>query len=247
MLENRAEINTIFASIKRDTDRIYIAPFTNTAQEREIALREKVAEVQYGDYMAKIAQHHSIPVMDHEVDLALKTLPIGALILDVGGCWGWHWRRLRSYRPDVTVFIVDFIRANLEHAKAVLGDLVDDKVHLVHGDATQLPFPNECFDLVWTVQTFQHIPDFESAVRESHRVLRCGGEFINYSFNRTLLVEFLYRIFGKSYHIEGWRDNYYLARASKRQKEIVKAIFGVEIESRFTEIIFQPDLKITIT
>lgn len=106
-------------------------------------------------------------------------MPQGALILDVGGCWGWHWRRLSKTRPDVGVLIVDFVRANLVHAQNVLGELVGDQVALMHADATALPFIVDSrfkgFNGVWTVQTFQHIPAYDKAVAEAFRVLKGGG------------------------------------------------------------------------
>ena len=128
-----------------------------------------------------------------------------------------------------------------------MDELLHDQIFLVHGDATQLPFPDDTFDLVWTVQTLQHIPDFEPAVQESHRVLTVGGTFINYSINRALLIEFIYKLFRKKYHIKGHNVSMYLALASNEQKQIIKYIFGNEVYSRFTEILFHPDIKFSLT
>ena len=55
--------------------------------------------------------------MDHEVEQFISDLPMNSIILDVGGCWGWHWRNLEVIRPDIDVVIVDFVRANLIHVK----------------------------------------------------------------------------------------------------------------------------------
>lgn len=133
---------------------------------------------------------YSIPVMSHEVDRFLASMPHGALILDVGGCWDWHWRRLAKSRPDVGVLIIDFVRASLIHAEKVLGSLVGTQVALMHADATALPFTDAGadfpgFDGVWSVQTFQHIPDFSQACHEALRVLKTGGRLENYSLHVT--------------------------------------------------------------
>jgi SAM-dependent methyltransferase len=62
----------------------------------------------------------------------------------------------------------------------------------VEGDATQLPFPDGTFDLVWSHGVIHHIPETEQAVAEFHRVLRPGGtallmvyhkNSLNYRFN----------------------------------------------------------------
>jgi hypothetical protein len=86
-------------------------------------LRERVATAQYANYLDAINRDHSIAVMDHEVNRFLAKIPQGGLILDVIGCWGWHWRRLAMTRPDVGVLIVDFVRSNLPHAHNILGEL----------------------------------------------------------------------------------------------------------------------------
>ena len=244
LLENRVLApDKIYSSIKE----------TDISQSIEIKLREEVASKHYDDYLAAISKSHSISVMDYEVERFLSKLPGNALILDVGGCWGWHWRNLADKHPDVSVIIVDFVRANLVHAKNVLADLVGKQVALMHADAKNLPFQiNEKFhgfDGVWTVQTFQHIPDFSKAVFEAHRVLNIGGFFANYSLNKTPFNRFVYKCLGKKFHIKGdVEGSYYLERASSTQRDIVSFFFGVEnTEDRFTECLFHPDLKLGFT
>jgi len=157
-------------------DGIFGNDIDTSEQNDELKLRESVAAQDYDNYLDSIRYSHSIPVMDYEVDRFLQEVPQDSVILDIGGCWGWHWRRLSQTRPDVGVVIVDFVRSNLIHAKNVLGDLVGTNIALLHADATKLPFSGENkFDAVWTVQTFQHILDFEGAVREAYRLLRGGG------------------------------------------------------------------------
>lgn len=236
-------------------DGIYSAPMplpVLSEQGAERELREHVAMQQYDDYLSTIAQNHSIPVMDYEVDRFLASMPHGALILDVGGCWGWHWRRLAATRPDVGVLIVDFVRGNLGHARKVLGSLVGTQVALMHADATSLPFPNADaavtgFDGVWTVQVFQHIPDFDRACREASRVLKPGGRFVNFSLHITPFNRMVYRLLGKNFHTEGMMKNiFHLTRANESQKRVVAGIFG-GVEDRYTECLFHPDLKFTLS
>ena len=49
------------------------------------------------------------------------------------------------------------------------------KIDLLHASATDIPVPDASFDLVFCHQTFHHIADQESAIREFFRVLRPGG------------------------------------------------------------------------
>ncbi len=239
-------IEDILSDLKLGEDNIFSYDFTNTEQDEERKLRESVGSQDYQDYLDKISNHHSIPVMDREVDLLLKKTPPHGIIVDVGGCWGWHWRRMKYIRPDVFVFIVDFVRENLIHARNILGHQINKNIFLVHGDATSLIFQDNTFDGWWSVQTLQHIPNFEKAVKEAWRVLRSGGIFANYSLNIQSLVRFVYRAMGKRYHIAGpIPGTFYLARASDEQLKTVAEIFSNDVQQRFTEILFNPDFKIT--
>jgi ubiquinone/menaquinone biosynthesis C-methylase UbiE len=216
-------------------------------QSAEIELRERVASEHYGNYLDAISRSHSISVMDHEVDRFLSKMPVGALILDIGGCWGWHWRRLAHTRPDVGVLIIDFVRSNLTHAQGVLGELVGHQVALMHADATALPFKVDAnflgFDGIWTVQTFQHIPCFDKAVSEACSVLKRGGIFANYSLNVQPPIRCLYHLLGRRYITEGKVEGaFWLARASKKQKRGIEAAFGGTVYERWSEILYSPEL-----
>ena len=246
--------NCLLPGIVLAEDGIYSGMDVNDSmQSLEIAMREKVADRKYNDYLETISENHSIPVMDFEVDQFISDLPMNSIIVDVGGCWGWHWRNLKVVRPDINVVIVDFVRANLLHAKNVLGDIIGRKIWLVHADAKNLPFQISCkfkgFNAVWTVQTFQHIPDFESVVRESFRVLCDEGYFANYALHNTPLNRFIYFCFNKYFHSKGEvKGSYYLERANQDQLNIISNIFGKQnIWERFTENLFHPDLKLKVT
>lgn len=123
--------------------------------------------------------------------------------------------------------------------------MINNNIFLIHGDATQLPFPDYSFDGYWSVQTLQHIPDYLKAIQEAYRVLRVPGHFVNYSLNNNKVIGLIYRLCRKRYQIKGKiPGNYYLARVSKEQENIVAQVFQNNIVCRYTEILFQPDLRI---
>ena len=175
-------LQEMLASVAQlDQDGIYRCEFTNQAQAVEIEMRELVAAERYDDPLEKIASHHSIPVMDYEVDRFLTQVPKHGRIVDVGGCWGWHWRTLATRRPDAQVVIVDFVRANLMHARALLGDAISKTIFLVHGNADRPSFRNPS-----TPTDGSDAPTYSgvSAGRlGSLRVLRPSGVFANYLLN----------------------------------------------------------------
>jgi len=50
-----------------------------------------------------------------------------------------------------------------------------EKVHFICGDATNLPFDNESFDVVTMFDVIEHVPDHQKAISEALRVLKPKG------------------------------------------------------------------------
>jgi SAM-dependent methyltransferase len=49
---------------------------------------------------------------------------------------------------------------------------------LLRADIRDLPFRDESFDVIYTMGTIEHIPEYRHAIREIHRVLKRGGTAI---------------------------------------------------------------------
>lgn len=236
----------LLSQMQLGDDGIYSYAFTNVEQAVELEMRERIAGKSYDHPLAKITEHHSIPVMDFEVARFLEQIPERARVIDVGGCWGWHWRKLKQIRPDVQIFIVDFVRASLLHAKTLLGEAINRSIFLIHGDATDLKFPDESFDCYWSVQTLQHVVCFETALNEALRVLKRGGVFANYSLNEGAAIRWLYRIARRHYVKKGWvEDSFWLSRASEEQKQMIESIFATKVCERLSEILYKPELRVS--
>ena len=241
-MTNNVELQEILDKLILDDDGIYSYAFNNTDQKDEIKTRISVADEVYDDYLSVLSQHHSIPVMDKEVRLFCDKMPENARIIDVGGCWGWHWRDVSKIRPDIKIFIVDFIKGNLHHAKNILKEDINQSVFLIHGDATDL-----IFDGYWSVQTLQHIPNFKKTILEAYRVLKKDGLFANYSLNNQFVIRFIYKLLGREYIVQGNSTHFYLSRASQEQKDVVSEVFEQDVQLRHSEIIFKPELKISFS
>ena len=50
------------------------------------------------------------------------------------------------------------------------------------GDADALPFPDESFDIVLSLNGFHAFPDKDAAFKETYRVLKKGGIFCGYFY-----------------------------------------------------------------
>lgn len=235
--------------LQQDSDGIYGHAPTNLAQQDEAEFRDLIANLPVDrNVLREVARHHSIEVMDREVRRFVSRLPLNARIVDVGGCWGWHWRELPRFRPDVQVFIVDFVRSNLKCAKTILESQIGTSIFLVHGDAMALDFPANSFDGYWSVQTLQHIPNMDAVLGEARRVLKAGGQFANYSLNVQPIIRAMFRLARKPYVIDGrYGDHLFLRRAAKTDLERISDRFNTSASRRFSEFLFQPNLRTTFT
>jgi ubiquinone/menaquinone biosynthesis C-methylase UbiE len=101
-------------------------------------------------------------------------------VLDVGSGVGGTSRCLaREFGCHVTgIDLTDeYCRAAaMLSARIGLGELVDYR----QGDATNLPFPDHSFDIVWTEHVAMNIPDKPRLYREMYRVLKPGGTLAIY-------------------------------------------------------------------
>ena len=239
---------SIFEGAVQQEDGIWGVVDNYGDQALEKSLREEVAEKDYEDYLEVISKHHSISVMDNEVKKFISEIPHGGIILDIGGCWGWHWRFLADHRPDLTIFIVDLIRQNLVHAKSVLKELVEsERCFLVHGNAISLKFKDESFDGIWSVQTTQHIPNYELAIREIFRVLKPGGIFSDHNLNTAKGTKAIYKLMGRNYHEDGIiGGKFLLRRVNQDTLKSVELIFNNKALVTYSEVLFSPELKLPL-
>lgn len=98
----------------------------------------------------------------------LLEVPVGTGVLTMP-----VYRELR--KADITCldYSADMMAAAQKRADA----LGIQNIRFCQGDVGALPFEDECFDLVLSLNGFHAFPDKEAAYRETFRVLRPGGVF----------------------------------------------------------------------
>jgi SAM-dependent methyltransferase len=89
--------------------------------------------------------------------------------VDVGSGSGGNSQVLASLGWSVTA---------LEHSPAAAELTAARGVAVVRGDARQLPFADESFDLVMSTDVWEHIEDDECVAQEAFRVCRPGGRLL---------------------------------------------------------------------
>ena len=123
------------------------------------------------------------------------------------------------------------------------------KMHsLVENQQIALPFPNEIFDGIWSVQVTQHIELWQDAYNEIKRVMKCGSKFIDYNLRINPFIKLIYKLLGEKYFEEGHIENFYYLRKFKSGFEHqISDIFNSKVVLDYSECLFHPDLKITVT
>ena len=225
-------------------NKIYKKNINSLYQNKEFIIRKKIAKKNYQNYLNEISLHHSINVMDKEVEKFINLLPKKSIICDIGGSWGWHWRNVSVIRPDIKIIIVDFIFENLLIAKKILNDKVNKQIFLINDDCCNFYIKNNFFDGIWSVQTLQHVPNYNKVYKNIYNQLKNGAYFYNCNLNINYLINFIYSILNKKYLIKGYNNNYYLERSNKKQKKILEKIFKNKSITIYSELLFHPDLKI---
>ena len=100
----------------------------------------------------------------------------GDVALDVG-CGAGH-TAFALAGVAARVVALDLTQAMLEQTRTGAVDRGLRHVEAREGDAEQLPFDDESFDVVTSRLAAHHFPHAERFVAEAHRVLRPGGRFV---------------------------------------------------------------------
>ena len=104
-------------------------------------------------------------IREYEFARILPYLRSGARVLEIGGGTGYQARRLHEAGFNVTSIDV----AHGTYASSELEFPVQPY------DGRHFPFPDASFDIVFSSNVLEHIPDLAQTHRETVRVLQPGG------------------------------------------------------------------------
>lgn len=99
-------------------------------------------------------------------------------VLDVGCGIGGTTRLLARDRPGWTVTGVSISPAQVSRATELALDQGVINCDFRCCDAMNMPFPDKSFDVVWSCESAEHMPDKLGFIKECVRVLKPGGTFV---------------------------------------------------------------------
>lgn len=104
------------------------------------------------------------------------------------------------------------------------------KVEYIYGNAYELPFENDSFDVICAMDFLEHVNSPEKVVKEIQRVLKPGGLFFYHTFNRNFL-SWLIIIKFMEWFVPNYPKNMHLYKYFIRPKELFNICFEFGIET----------------
>lgn len=99
-------------------------------------------------------------------------------VLDVGcGIGGSSLYLAEKFQAQATGITLSPVQAKRAEERAVAAGLSDRTQFLV-ADALNMPFEDNSFDFVWSLESGEHMPDKQKFLQECYRVLKPGGIFL---------------------------------------------------------------------
>jgi ubiquinone/menaquinone biosynthesis C-methylase UbiE len=121
-------------------------------------------------------------LMEDRMGIALD-LPRGSLVLDAG-CGEGHTAMRLAEQFDLQVEGVDLLDFNIARGQQLIQRRKSaSRVRLQVGDYTALPFADETFDGIYTIEALVHAPEPQGALKEFLRVLKPGGKLVLFEYS----------------------------------------------------------------
>ena len=194
------------------------------------------------EVLDRISRHHYVPAMSTAIRSFAKRFLQNQWVLDLGTGWGWHW--LGVTQPNVIA--IDFSFESLLIARKLLGPQVDRNIHLVCGDAAQLPVKDRTVDGIWSVQALQHIPEpaLERCLALCSRACKARAAIEIYWLNWSLLVRIVPRLLGKRLNKEVKSPYCLRYITGKELRDLVYRYFDGKVTIGYNEVVFHPELHL---
>lgn len=112
---------------------------------------------------------------------AFKNLDLsqGNKILEIGPADGHFLKELFELEQDLSYKGIDLSEEMIRQANLLNSELVkENKAEFIFGDVSKLPFENDSFDRIFTINTLYFWPDPVKGLNELTRVIRPNGKIL---------------------------------------------------------------------
>lgn len=173
----------------------------------------------------------------------------GAKALDV--CCGtadWTIAMAEAVGTEGEVIGLDFSKNMLKIGEEKVKEQKLKQVTLVHGNAMELPFPDNTFDYVTIGFGLRNVPDYLQVLKEMHRVVKPGGIAVcletsqptmfgykqAYYFYFRFVMPMFGKLFAKSYEEYSWLQE------SARDFPGMKELASMFEQAGFSKVMYKP-------
>lgn len=119
-------------------------------------------------------------------------------VLDIGFGNGYFLKQL-SEQNDCRFYGIEISDDMVRAASARnCRSIASGKMTLIRGDVIELPFEDNSFDKIYTINTIYFWNDIDKAFSEIRRILKPGGIFVNTVYSRDFLDSWSYTKYGFS-------------------------------------------------
>ncbi len=128
-------------------------------------------------------------VTSHINDATIQLLEIKPTdrVLDIGFGGGATMGKMVKLAPDGLVAGIEISEAMLKRGKKKFGNLISQrKVDIIEGSVSKIPFEDDWFDKVSTVNTIYFWPDPAAGMKEIIRVMKPKGRFVLTYFTKEM-------------------------------------------------------------
>jgi tocopherol O-methyltransferase len=143
----------------------YATGETNRTKDRRQAQIDLIEQV-----LAWALPEHKLP----ELGVAPKILDVGC---GIGGSSIYLAQKYGADQVQVTGITLSPVQAARASQRAIAHQ-VDDRANFQVADAMAMPFSDASFDLIWSLESGEHMPDKAEFLQECYRVLKPGGRLI---------------------------------------------------------------------
>ncbi|MFC7370509.1 demethylmenaquinone methyltransferase [Fictibacillus iocasae] len=176
--------------------------------------------------------------------MAIVDVKSGDRCLDL--CCGtadWTIALSEASGPEGRVTGLDFSKNMLSAGqKKVEAKGLQDRIELLHGNAMELPFEDNTFDVATIGFGLRNVPDYLQVLREMERVVKPGGKVVCletsqpsvpvfrhlFAFYFTNIMPLFGKLFAKSYNEYAWLQESTEAFLSKQELKQLFIVAGLD-------------------